>query len=499
MERLSYKALNENNYGGFLLKEAPEKVMQFGKGNFLRAFVDHWFDLANEHAGWNGKCCIIQSVPSALGDEINAQEGLYTLCLRGSVDGRPVEERRVISSVSRCLDPYQEEGFRSMMALAESDDLELIVSNTTEAGIVFDPACRLEDRPCVSFPGKLTQVLHRRYQAGKRGLIILACELIDDNGKELLRCVDLHADQWELGEGFKKYIHEECVFCGSLVDRIVPGPVRDPQARAALERELGYEDPLLTVGEHFGLWVIEGPDTLSDILPFRKAGLEDRIFLVPDMSPYKKRKVRILNGAHTGCVLGAYLAGFDIVRQCMGDKTVSAFMDRMLLEEIVPILPLDREDCCRFAAAVRDRFDNPFVDHALLSISLNSTAKWRTRNMPSLLEHVRERGSLPACLAMSFAAYIAFYTNDIQSLEPQGLVCRRPGGESYVCSDDRWVLEFFHAHREDTVETLVRAVMTQERMWGMDLTEVPGFEAVTVENLKLIREQGALAAFASCL
>jgi len=499
MDRLSYKALKENDYGGFLLQEAPEKVMQFGKGNFLRAFVDHWFDLANERAGWNGKCCIIQSVPSPLGDEFGAQDGLYTLCLRGNKDGRSVEERRVISSVSRCLDPYKEEGFSAMMALAESDELQIVVSNTTEAGIVYDPACRLEDRPCASFPGKLTQVLYRRYRAGKPGVIVLACELIDDNGKELLRCVYRHADRWELGEGFKKYVHEQCVFCGSLVDRIVPGSIRDPQERAALERELGYEDRLLTVGEHFGLWVIEGPRELGDILPFRKAGLEDRVFVVPDMTPYKKRKVRILNGAHTGCVLGAYLAGFDIVRQCMKDKTVSGFMEKMLLEEIVPVLPLDREDCCRFAAAVRERFDNPFVDHALLSISLNSTSKWRTRNLPSLLEYIRERGTLPKCLAMSFAAYIAFYTSDIQGLDQRGLVCRRPGGETYVCSDDRWVLEFFRAHRDDSVEALVRAVMCEDRMWGMDLTEIPGFETATVENLKLIRKQGALTAFASCL
>ena len=410
-----------------------------------------------------------------------------------------MEERRVISSVSRCLDPYKEEGFRAMMALAESDELQLVVSNTTEAGIVYDPACRLEDRPCVSFPGKLTQVLLHRYQAGKKGIIILACELIDDNGKELLRCVERYGDQWELGEGFKKYIREDCMFCGSLVDRIVPGAIRDAQERAVLEQELGYEDPLLTVGEHFGLWVIEGPPELADILPFRKAGLEDRIFIVSDLTPYKKRKVRILNGAHTGMVLGAYLAGFDIVRQCMKDPTLSGFMDKMLLEEIVPILPLDREDCRRFAATVRDRFDDPFVDHALLSISLNSTSKWRTRNMPSLLEYVRERGVLPKCLAMSFAAYIAFYTCDIQALDQRGLVCRRPGGGGYICSDDRWILESYHAHRSDSVETLVRAVMKNERMWGMDLTEVPGFEAATVEGLKLIREQGALAAFASCL
>ena len=475
METLNYEVLKKSGYDGYILKDAPEKVLQFGEGNFLRAFVDYWFDLANEKAGWNGKCVLVQPIAPGLAKMINEQDGLYTLYLRGSENGRKVDDKRVISSVSRCLNPYEKDDYEKMMAVAASEDLEIIVSNTTEAGIVYDPACRKDDCPPSSFPAKLTQVLYHRYQAGRKGILMLACELIDDNGKQLLRCVNQYIDQWELGDGFKKYVNEECTFCGSLVDRIVPGRIRDPQEVAELEAKNGYADPLTDVGEVFGVWVIEGDPKLNDVLPFRKAGLEANVFVTPDMSPYKKRKVRILNGAHTGFVLGAYLAGF------------------------VPILPLDQEDCRRFAAAVQDRFNNPFVNHELMSISLNSTSKWRARNMPSFLEYVEKNGALPACLTMSFAAYIAFYSNDVQELTDAGLVCKRAKGNTYTVSDDRWVLEFYNEHKNDAVPALVHAVMTNEQMWGRDLTQVPGFEEATVKNLTMIREQGALAAYASCL
>ena len=499
METLNYQVLEKSGYDGYILKNAPEKVLQFGEGNFLRAFVDYWFDLANEKADWNGKCVLVQPIAPGLAKMINEQEGLYTLYLRGSENGQKVDDKRVISSVSRCLNPYEKADYEKMMDVAASDDLEIIVSNTTEAGIVYDPACQQNDCPPSSFPAKLTQVLYHRYKAGKKGIIMLACELIDNNGKELLKCVNQYIDQWGLEDGFKKYVNEDCTFCGSLVDRIVPGRIRDPKEVAELEEKHGYADPLLDVGEVFGVWVIEGDTKLNDILPFRKAGLEDHVFVTPDMSPYKKRKVRILNGAHTGFVLGAYLAGFDIVRDCMHDETILGYMNKMLLQEVVPILPLDQDDCKKFAAAVEDRFNNPFVNHELMSISLNSTSKWRARNMPSFLEYVGKNGKLPTCLTMSFAAYIAFYSNDVQELTDKGLVCKRAKGNEYTISDDRWVLEFYNEHKNDDVPTLVHAVMTNEQMWGQDLTKVPGFEEATVKNLTNIRENGALAAYASCL
>ena len=440
---------------------------------------------------------LIQPIAPGLAKLINEQQGLYTLYLRGRENGEKVDRKRVISSVSRCLNPYEKADFDAMMAVAVSDELEYVVSNTTEAGIVYDPACKLEDTPASSFPGKLTQVLYARWKAGKSGLVILSCELIDNNGKELLKCVNQYADQWGLEPAFKTWLAEDCTFCSTLVDRIVPGRIRDPEEVARLEAENGYHDELIDVGEVFGVWNIEGPAWLEEKLPFKAAGLNCPV--VPDVTPYKKRKVRILNGAHTGFVLGAYLAGFDIVRDCMQDDTVRGFMNKMLYEEVIPTLPLDRKDLEDFAAAVQDRFNNPFVNHELMSISLNSTSKWRARNMPSFLEYVELTGRLPVCLTMSFAAYVAFYSSDIQELNDQGLVCRRPAGNTYVVSDDRWALEFYYAHRDDSPEALVNAVMRNEQMWGRDLTRISGFEDTVVQDLKLIRAQGAKAAFAICL
>lgn len=497
MEQLNYKILKASGYNGYILESAPEKVMQFGEGNFLRAFVDYWFDVSNEKAGWNGKCCLVQPIAQGLTQLINEQEGLYTLYLRGTENGQKVDKKRVISSVSRCLNPYEAEGFAEMMKLAVSDELEYVVSNTTEAGIVYDPACNFADKPASSFPGKLAQVLYTRYQAGKSGLVILSCELIDNNGKELLKCVNQYIDQWGLEDGFRAYVNEKCTFCSTLVDRIVPGRIRDAAEVARLDAENGYTDPLTDVGEVFGVWNIEGPQWLAEKLPFQRAGVN--CIVVPDVTPYKKRKVRILNGAHTGFVLGAYLGGYDIVRDCMHDDAVLGYMNKMLFDEILPILPLPKEDVESFAAAVQDRFNNPFINHELMSISLNSTSKWRARNMPSFLEYIEKYGKLPKCLTMSFAAYIAFFSNDIQELNDKGLVCRRPKGNTYTASDDRWALEFYWEHRNDSAEALVHAVMTNEQMWGRDLTEIQGFEAATVANLKKIRTEGALAAYASCL
>ena len=497
MEMLTYDILKNVGYNGYILEDAPEKVLQFGEGNFLRAFVNYWFDVANEKANWNGKCCLVQPISQGLTELINQQEGLYTLYLRGTENGQKVDRKRVISSVSRCLNPYEDAGFTAMMDVAASDDLEYVVSNTTEAGIVYDPACNFVDKPAASFPGKLTQVLYHRFKAGKSGLVILSCELIDNNGKELQKCVNQYIDQWKLEDAFRTYVNEDCTFCSTLVDRIVPGRIRDAAEVTRLNEENGYTDPLMDVGEVFGVWNIEGPAWLEEKLPFKAAGVN--CIVVPDVTPYKKRKVRILNGAHTGFVLGAYLGGYDIVRDCMYDDTVRGYMNNMLFNEILPILPLAKEDVESFASAVQDRFNNPFINHELLSISLNSTSKWRARNMPSFLEYIDKYGKLPVCLTMSFAAYIAFFSSNIQELTDAGLVCRRPKGNTYVCSDDRWVLEFYYEHRNDSVEDLVHSVMCNEQMWGQDLTEVPGFEAATVENLKLIRSQGALAAYKSCL
>ena len=504
METLNYKVLEQTGYDGYILKDAPVKVMQFGEGNFLRAFVDYFYDIANEKAGYNGKVKLVQPIGNfpQMADWINEQEGLYTLYLRGSEKGQKVDAKRVISCVSDCVCPYVDDKWDEVLALARSAELETVVSNTTEAGIAYTQGDSAFDQvPPNSFPAKLTRVLYERYKAfqgaADKGLVILSCELIDNNGKELKKCCNNYAKDWNLEAEFIDWMNEANTFCSTLVDRIVPGRIRDQKELAALEEANGYHDTVLDVGEVFGVWVIEGPAGLEDKLPFKKAGVN--VMVVPDVTPYKKRKVRILNGAHTGFVLGAYLAGFDIVRDCMHNDTIRGFMNKMLHEEVIPTLPLDKKDLEDFASAVQDRFNNPFINHELMSISLNSTSKWKARNMPSFLSYIEEQKQLPKCLTMSLAAYIAFYSNDIQERTADGLICKRPAGNTYKIQDDAWALDFYFAHKDDTAAELVHAVLTNTQMWDQDLTKIEGLEAAVLADLELIRTQGAEAAYKSCL
>ena len=496
-DKINYSVLNKTGYNGYLLKEAPVKMLQFGEGNFMRAFVDYWFDMSNELAGWNGKVALIQPIAQGLTKMINDQEGLYTLYLRGTENGEKVNRKRVISAVDACYNPYDTEDWEKIKEIAISDDLEYISSNTTEAGIVYDPDSSPDQLPPASFPAKLTVLLNERFKAGKGGLTILSCELIDNNGRELLKCCNSHADDWKLGDGFSKWLNEECLFCSTLVDRIVPGRIRDEKEVEKITEENGYEDDLIDVGEVFGVWYIEGPDCLADQLRFMSAGLN--VHVVPDVAPYQKRKVRILNGAHTGFVLGAYLSGKDIVRDCMYDDTIRSFMNKMLYEEVIPCLPLEKSDSEGFAAAVTDRFKNPFVDHLLMSISLNSTSKWRARNLPSFLEYREKFGKLPEALTMSLAAYIAFYSTDIMKREEDALVCRRPSGNEYRVQDDGWILDFYYAHKDSDDNELIHDVLTNERMWGQDLSAIDSLEEKLRADLRLIRQEGASAAYKSVL
>ena len=500
MKRLSYDVLKEQNYDGYLLENAPEKVLQFGEGNFLRAFVDYFFDNLNEKTGFNGKITVVQPLPkhspTSVPEWLNEQEGLYTLYLRGFEGGQKVNAKRVISCVSRCLNAYED--YEAVMACADNPELRYITSNTTEAGIVYDSSCQFTDKPASSFPGKLTQLLYRRFQKfgsekGK-GFVILACELIDDNGKELEKCCIQHAKQWNLGEDFIAWLQEENVFCSTLVDRIVTGYPRSEAA--AINEANGYEDMVLDTGEVFGFWVIEGPEWLNEELPFAKAGLP--VIITDNHKPYKQRKVRILNGAHTSMVLGAYLAGQDIVRDCMADDVICGFMNKAIYDEIIPTLTLPKDELESFAFSVTERFKNPFIDHALLSISLNSTSKWKARVLPSLKDYIKNTKSLPKCLTTSFALYIAFYKNGKEMTE-SGLAAVRPNGDSYTISDDKAVLEFYLAHKDDSARGLAYAVCANEDFWGEDLTKLEGFAEMVADTLERIEKEGTYAVMKDCL
>ena len=482
MDRLSFATLEKLGYSGYLLKDAPERVVQFGEGNFLRAFADHFIDLMNEKAGFNSKVVLVQprgGHPEAA-DRFAEQDGLYTLILRGRENGQPVERKRVISAASRCLDPKRD--WEKLLDCARNPVLRFVISNTTEAGIAFDPACKPDDAPPSAFPAKLTVFLRERWKLGLPGVIILSCELIDHNGQELRRCVQEYVKLWALEDEFAAWLEKENIFCSTLVDRIVTG---SPKADAPrLWEELGYEDQLIDTGEVFAAWVIEGPQSIRDELPFEQAGLP--IQVVDDVTPYKQRKVRILNGAHTSMILGAYLGGKNIVRDCMQNEAIRGFLEKTMFDEIIPTLDLPKKDLSSFAASVIDRFDNPYIDHQLLDIALNSASKWKARVMPSLTEYVKRAGSLPKRLTFSLAAFIDFYRKGERN------------GEAYPVRDDEWVLDFFAAHRDDDNATLAHAVVTDERLWDGALAEIDGLEEAVTADLDRIDEVGMYEAMKEC-
>ena len=470
MNKLSYAELERQNYQGYLLKNAPERVLQFGEGNFLRAFVDYFFDRLNEEAGFNGKVCLVQPIGGGefVRQALNEQEGLYTLYLRGFQDGQKVNAKRVISSVSRCINPYVD--FDAFLANAANPDLRFLASNTTEAGIAYDPSCRYEDRPPASFPAKLTRFLHERFLkfngAADKGFVILSCELIDHNGQELKKCVLKHVADWNLGADFAAWVEKANTFCSTLVDRIVTGYPR--KEADALNAENGYIDNVIDTGECFGFWVIEGPQSIVKELGLDKANLP--IIVVDDHTPYKQRKVRILNGAHTSFVLGAYLKGFDIVRDCMNDDGVRGFMEETIYNEIIPTLSLPEQELKDFAHAVTERFKNPFIDHRLLDISLNSVSKWKARCLPSVKGYVAKLGRQPKNLVSSFRSLVEFYSRGEKwNAEGNALEAKR-GSDTYLVRDDKAVLEWFLSNRGKPLDELVRLAAANTAFWGEDIT-----------------------------
>ena len=465
-----------------------ERIIQFGEGGFLRAFCDWMVDMANEKAGMDAGVVIVQPIERGMIGMLNEQDGLYTLILRGQVDGKATKDTRIIQSVTRGLSPYED--FEGYLALAHDKNIRIIISNTTEAGIVYTGKDSFDDKPQASYPGKLTRLLYERFTAfgGAKGtgFILLPCELIDYNGRNLQECCVKTAEQWGLSDEFKTWLTEENVFCSTLVDRIVTGYPRGEAE--ALYEEFGYRDNMLDTAEPFGLWVIEGPAWIEDELPFKKAGCN--VVFTQDVSPYKLRKVRMLNGAHTSMVLGAYLAGHEIVGDCMADDTMRKYMSRALFEEIMPTLDLPKDDLEAFASAIFERFSNPFNRHLLLSIALNSQSKFRARVLPTIKEYVRRKGELPQILTFSMAAFIAFYCGKKKADGTFAGV--RAAGNEYPIADDQFVLDFFAGMEGKSAAEIANAVLTNPEFWGGDLTaEIPGFEASVAASLEAIFTKGA--------
>ena len=394
-------------------KKHTERVLQFGEGNFLRGFVDWMIDRLNKENGGDYGVVIVEPLSSPMVDKfINEQDGLYDLYLRGLLNGERVEETRVVECVTRCIDPFVRTD--EFFECAANPDLRFIVSNTTEAGIEYksgDDGCSFAD---TTFPGRLTMFLKKRFDLGLDGFILFPCELIDRNGDELKKCVLKYATDFGYGEDFIKWINEENHFTNTLVDRIVTGYPRDDAEKMC--EKFGYIDNVIDTAEIFHLWVIEGDKKYAPEIPFADIGLN--VLWTDDVTPYKKRKVRILNGAHTMMVPAARLAGLESVGEAMNDELIYSFMHKGLFDEIIPTLDLPKDELVQFANDVIERFKNPFIKHLLLSITLNSVSKFKVRDLPSLLEYIDKFGKEPDCLVFSLAALIAFYRGDEANDDP---------------------------------------------------------------------------------
>lgn len=445
----------------------PLRVLQFGEGNFLRAFAEVMFNTANAAGVTDLGVAIVTPTPRGSTARFRDQENIYTVLERGMENGSTVSRSRIITCVEQVY--HCRDDFDAWMALAAEPSLRFVVSNTTEAGIRLHVPDHMDGLPD-TYPGKLTKFLYARYRrffsAADKGLIVLPVELIEKNGDTLHACIAEYIKAWDLPDDFARWVDKSCVFCNTLVDRIVTGFPQD--GAEAIFAALGYRDALLDVCEPFSLWVIEDRQGIRGELPLPEAGLP--VVFTDDLTPYRERKVRVLNGAHTASVSAGLLCGLGIVRDCMHDADLGTFIRRVVKEEIVPFVPLPTAKAEAFAAAVFERFENPYIDHALLSIALNSVSKWKTRVLPSFRDYYTANGSVPRLITFSFAALLALYRAD-----------------AYAVRDDAAVLHFFTAHGDDDDATFVTASAAQTAFWGEDLTQYDGFCETVLRDFRALR------------
>ena len=457
--------------------DLPVKILQFGQGNFMRGFFDWQIDLLNERSGLNAGVVVVRPRGGSASPLLGVQDGLFTTVVRGLDEaGQPVSTVRTISCVQREIDPASMYG--DYLALASLPELRFIVSNTTEAGIATNDSDAFDAAPPSAFPAKLARLLSDRYAyfGGDRtkGVVLLPCELIEQNGPALKAAVLHFARLWQLDAGFADWLDNACVFCSTLVDRIVTGY---PQDAAAIEAQLGYQDQFLVAAEYYYLFVIEGPASLADEL--KLAGADLNILLVDDITPYKKRKVGILNGGHTALVPVALLAGLETVGDAVNDAQVGAWLADTLAQEIIPALPLPQDELQQFARDVLLRFRNPYIQHRLASIALNSWSKFAARIAPQLLRYVELHGRLPQRLVLALAATMRLYRGDVIAL-----------------SDDAASLAWFSQGWADadagrlTLPELAQGWLAQERVWGRDMNAVPGLAPAVAAALQDIASQG---------
>jgi tagaturonate reductase len=462
-------------------RPSETKVLQFGEGNFLRAFVDWIIHRMNTSFNFGAGISVIQPIENGLIPLLNEQNGRYTLFLNGIREGQAISEHETVDCILKGINPYAD--FQAYMYEAENPELQFIISNTTEAGIFFDPADKPNMSPPHSFPAKLAVFLHHRYLhfkgARNKGLIFLPCELIDRNGDNLKQILLRYAKQWKWNSDFKQWIEEANIFCNTLVDRIVTGYPRE--RIDSIWKELGYRDQLVVEGEQFHLWVIECEPEVAEAFPADKAGLN--VLFTDDMTPYRTRKVRILNGAHTSMVPVAYLYGLQTVRESIEHDVVGPYVEKLVYEEIIPTLQLPEPELRQFARDVMDRFRNPYIRHLLISISLNSISKFKTRVLPSILTFYQKEKELPVRLVFAMAALIRFYQGKFD-------------GKEIPLNDEDQVLVFMKNSwnhfdgTSDSYNKVVIPILKCQAFWGQDLSLIPGLSRQLVYYLTQIATIG---------
>ncbi len=454
----------------------PVKVFQFGEGNFLRAFVDWQFDIANEKGVMDAGIAVITPLfgESKVVDILNEQDGLYHVILEGVENGQPKREIRLIKSVQDVFSPTQ--NYDKYLEYIYSPDLRFVVSNTTEAGIRYEEDDVMADEP-KTFPGKVTNFLYKRFKHFNgdptKGLIFLCCELIEDNGTHLHEYVIRHAEEAGLGQDFIDWVNNYCIFCDTLVDRIVPGFPRDNIKE--IQEEIGFNDNVVDKGEFYHLWAIGGKDCekVREELPLEKAGCH--VIFLPSIKPYRDKKVRILNGSHTGMVAMSLLLGLETVLQAFNDEDVNKFVNTMVEREVLPMIDEDPEELKKFAAGILERFYNPYVKHMLSSIALNSLSKWEARNFPTVKDNYEKAGKIADFELFTFAALLALYAPN----------------SGFTPNDTPEQVAFIQENWDDNdIEGTVAKIVNGDIFLENFNEVVPGFTAKAAEYVKDIRTEG---------
>lgn len=477
--------------------QAPERIIQFGEGNFLRCFVDWIIYNMNQKTDFNSSVVVVQPIEKGMVDWLNGQDCLYHVNLQGRLNGEVVNSLTRIDVISRALNPYTQN--QAFMALADEPSIRFVISNTTEAGIAFDLSCKFTDAPASSYPGKLTQLLFRRYKtfggAADKGLILMPCELIFLNGHHLKDCIYKYIELWkdDFGtdyEGFKAWFTDHCYVCATLVDRIVPGFPRKEIKQ--IQEKICYEDNLVVQGEAFHLWVIEKPENMSieelkAEFPAEKAGLN--VLIAESEKPYHERKVTLLNGPHTVLSPVAYLSGINIVRDACNDPVVGKYIHKVQFDELMQTLNLPMDELQKFASDVLERFNNPYVDHQVTSIMLNSFPKYETRDLPGLKTYLERKGELPQGLVFGLAAIITYYKGG-----------KRSDGADITPNDNAEIMQLLKdLWATGDTQKVAEGVLAADMIWHEDLNKIPGLTELVKEDLDKIQKLGMMEAVKTIL